>query len=417
MLVDDALENLPLDALLGGDEARRHDDRAPALRRKRIEQVLNEAEEYLHRGLVGVDLLRRVGNTGPEADRVLCDGLAFLREVELERRIGDAEVERAERAVWIAVAGLQEGIALHHVLDRRREIVQDQVQAEHLRGLLRDVLRVDGASVLTDLMRKSHEERSGAGGRIVAGHAAKILVPTDKKPRHDLRNRARRVVFRILAAAVLVIVLDQMLEHRGEEVVLLGEHRLEVRLRIGDVAHEGAGELVAFRGVVDRPGDERVVEDGDLRLGVRGDGEDVGVEGGDLAQGRIEEDGEIALLHRVVEVGDCLVRTEPRRGWRKVGEQVLHLVLRERVVCGIPLIGGLEAVAVVRNVLRLVAELVVEVLVQEHLDDDLVLVAVVAEAEAAARLLERVDEFLSGLFNHVHRSKLLFSMRLYPARS
>ena len=185
-----------------------------------------------------------------------------------------------------------------------------------------------------------------------------------------------------------------MLEHRREEIILLGKHRLEVGLRVGDVPHQRTGEIVALGGVVYRPGDERVVEDGYLRLGVGRNREDVGVEGGNLAQCGIEEDGEVALRHCVVEVGDCLVRTQFRSRWRQIGEQVFHLALRERVVCGIPFRAGLEAVAVIGDVLRLVAELVVEVFVEEHLDDDLVLVAVVAEAEAAARLLERVDEFL-----------------------
>ena len=103
---------------------------------------------------------------------------------------------------------LQERVALHHVLNRRGEVVQDEVQAEHLRGLLRNVLRVDGAAVFANLVGKGHEERAGAGGRIVARHAAKVRITPDKKLRHDLRNRARRVVFGVLAAAVFVVVFD-----------------------------------------------------------------------------------------------------------------------------------------------------------------------------------------------------------------
>ena len=58
--------------------------------------VLDEAEEYLHRGLVGIDLLRRIWHSSPEANGSLGYGIALLGKIQLERRIGDDEVKMAK---------------------------------------------------------------------------------------------------------------------------------------------------------------------------------------------------------------------------------------------------------------------------------------------------------------------------------
>ena len=98
-------------------------------------------------------------------------------------------------------------------------------------------------------------------------------------------------------------------------------------------------------------------------------------------------------------MGDRVLGPEARRVGRQVVEKILHLLRREGVVFGVPLLGVPKALAEERRLLGLMAELVVEELVQEHLHDDLVLVAAVAEAMRRAGLLEGVDQVLRRLLD------------------
>ena len=86
--------------------------------------------------------------------------LAVFREVELERRIGDDEIELLEPACLFGESRLGEGVALHHVLQGRRQPVQNEVQAQQAAGLLGDILRINGAAILPDTVGKAHQQRA-----------------------------------------------------------------------------------------------------------------------------------------------------------------------------------------------------------------------------------------------------------------
>ncbi len=88
---------------------------------------------------------------------------------------------------------------------------------------------------------------------------------------------------------------------------------------------------------------------------------------------------------------------------RKVVEEVFNLVRAERVVFLVPLLRLLKALAVraVLLTLSLVAELVVEVLVEEHLRHYLMLASRASQAVGVGGSLERVDEGEGSLLNVV----------------
>ena len=132
MVFDDVFEDFFLDGGFGGDKACWDDDGAFAVGLEGIEQVLDEAKEDFHRGLGGVDFLWCGWDAGEEAVGIFCDFVALIWEVEFERGIRDDEVEMFESAIWFAVAWVEEGIALDDVLDGFGEVIEDEVEAEHL---------------------------------------------------------------------------------------------------------------------------------------------------------------------------------------------------------------------------------------------------------------------------------------------
>ena len=116
----------------------------------------------------------------------------------------------------------------------------------------------------------------------------------------------RRVVFGVFAAAVLVVVLDQVFEDRGVEVELLGEDVLEAEFH--QLVDDGAAEVVALGIVGDVFADP--VEQGDLGAAVGLDREDVVVADGDVAQGVVEQLGEIRRVLAAEQVGDEMLRLQ-----------------------------------------------------------------------------------------------------------
>jgi hypothetical protein len=111
---------------------------------------------------------------------------------------------------------------------------------------------------------------------------------------HDLGDGVRGVVLGVFAAAVLVVVLDQVFKQRGVEVVLLVEDALKAE--VAQLVDDGAAKGVALGGVGDEFADP--VKQGDLGAAIGFDGEDVVVADGDVAQGIVEQLGEFRRVWR-----------------------------------------------------------------------------------------------------------------------
>ncbi len=236
--------------------------------------------------------------------------IAEIAEIHLKGRIGDDVVEFLQRLA-IPVVGMQHGVALDDVGDGVHQVVQDQVQAQQAGGFLRDVLREDGAALLADGMGQIHQQRAGTGRGVVAGDvfdlAAYIFRHQDGG--HDFGHRMGRIVLGVLAAAVLVVVLDQVFEEGGVEIVLLGEDALEAELH--QLVDEGPAEVVALGLVGDVFAD--AVKEHDLGPALGLDREDLVVGDGDVAQGVVEEFGEFRGVLAAEEVGDKMLRLQ---AWR-----------------------------------------------------------------------------------------------------
>ena len=122
--------------------------------------MLDEAEKNLHRRFVWINFLGCVRNSRPESNRIFSNSLALLREVQFERGIGDNEIKMPDRAISISMSWSKQCIALNHILNGVCKVIENEVQAKHLRRFLRNILRKNGAAVFADLVSKSHKERS-----------------------------------------------------------------------------------------------------------------------------------------------------------------------------------------------------------------------------------------------------------------
>ena len=192
-----------------------------------------------------------------------------------------------------------------------------------------------------------------------------------------------RVILGVFAAAVLVVVLDEVFEEGGEEIELFGEDVLEGE--VDDLVDDGAGEFVALGGDVFGDG----IEEHDFFAILGFHGEDVGIEGGDGEQGGIEGFREVVLVLAGVKGGEEMLGPEVGGAIAELHEEQVVIGLFHFPQGGFPGVGlgegGLDA-------FDLVSEFVVEELVEEDLGDDLVFVAVIAEAVVGTDGLEVVDE-------------------------
>ena len=202
--------------------------------------MLQEAEVDGHRVLL---VLWHIGHTREESLLVeegrVGDDLA---EVHVEGRIAHHVVEHLLHLPVLQVPPVRQRVALYHVWQRVYQIVQYQVQPEHRRALLALVLRIDGAAVRAYLVSQGYHQRARPGSRVASCHALQVFVIVHQQPCHDGSHGVGRVVLRILAAAVLVVVGYQILEDGGEEVVTLSEHLLEVEC--DQIVHQCPGEVV-----------------------------------------------------------------------------------------------------------------------------------------------------------------------------
>ena len=69
-----------------------------------------------------------IRNSGPESDSVSCQSVPIFRKIKFERRIRHDKIELLQRTVRISVRWFKEGVALHNIGERSREVVKNQVK-------------------------------------------------------------------------------------------------------------------------------------------------------------------------------------------------------------------------------------------------------------------------------------------------
>ena len=230
-------------------------------------------------------------------------------------------------------------------------------------------------------MSYGHEQGAGAGGGIVAGDVFHRL--RHEAGSHDARHGVGCVVFRILAAAVLVVVLDEILEEGGEEIEFFLEDALEGKRH--DLVDDGAGEFIALGG--DKLGDG--IEEHDLFTVLGFHGKEIGIQGGDGNECGIECFGKVGFVLARIQGSEEMLGAELCGALAELHEQ--HLVLGGGHL-GECLFPGIRLAECGADALDVVGEFVVEEFVEEDLGDDFVFIAVIAETVVGADAFEVVDE-------------------------
>ena len=198
------------------------------------------------------------GEAAAGADHVLEPLL--VHRVDVERRIGEDEVELAGGVVRVVVVAVD----VAAVADVALQPVHGEVEAAQAAGLVGLLDAADGELgggvllVLGDEARRLHEHAAGAAGGIedaaVEGLDDLGEQPDDAARRVELAallalgaGELAEEVFVDAAEGVVVErgwnlgdLLQQLLEQgAGEEVVGLGQHAGELRVVLLDLAHRG----------------------------------------------------------------------------------------------------------------------------------------------------------------------------------
>ena len=94
---------------------------------------------------------------------------------------------------------------MNNIPQRVDKIIEDQVQAQKFIGFGGDVLCINGAVFLADLVCQRQHQRTRTRSRVINRHIAD--VPLYHDPGNNSRNGVRGVVLCIFAE-ILVIVFD-----------------------------------------------------------------------------------------------------------------------------------------------------------------------------------------------------------------
>ncbi len=201
----------------------------------------------------------------------------------------------------------------------------------------------------------------------------------------------RGVVLGVFAAAVFVVILDQVFKQRSVEVIFLREDALEAE--VAQFVDEGAAKGVALGWVGDEFADP--VEQGDLGAAIGFHRENFIVADSDVAQGIVKQFGEFRRGLAVPQVGDEVL------GFQAGGVRP-HLHLQHFQIVGAQAGDGLFPLVCLREVgsdfLGLISEFVIEKFIEKDLGDDLEFVAVVAQAIGGADGFYAVDQLTRALF-------------------
>ena len=201
----------------------------------------------------------------------------------------------------------------------------------------------------------------------------------------------RGVVLGIFAAAVFVVVLDEVFKQRGVKVVLLAKDALKAE--VAQLVDDGAAKRVALGGVGDEFADP--VKQRDFGAAIGFDGKNVVVGDGNVAQRVVKQFGKFGGVLAAKQMGNEMLGLQAGGVWP-------HLHLQHFSVIGVHgRDGSFPAFGVGKlwpNFLGLEGELVVQEFVEEDLGDDLEFVAIVAQAIRGANGLEAVDQLAGALF-------------------
>ena len=244
MLINNALQNTFFHTTLGCNKPCRNDNGTLSVWFQRIKYMLNKASVNSHFGFCRINFLHCIGHTSPKADGVRCQRFAELGKVKFERRIAHDEIKFLQCAVILLVRRLGERITLHHVLQRRGKVIENEIQAEHFTRFFWNILAIDGATFLTNLVCQSHQQCTCTCRWVVASDSTKFRIITNKQTCHHLCYSTWRIVFSIFSATSIVESFQQMLENAWEEIVLFTEHIFKIER--SHIAHQWTGKLIAF---------------------------------------------------------------------------------------------------------------------------------------------------------------------------
>ena len=332
------------------------------------------------------------GNTRHSCEKTLlviisCQCIPTVREVHVKRRIADNIVKRGKPVAFgVFVIRPQQSIVMYDIGQRVDEIIENQVQAQELVGLLGDVLGIDGAVAFADFVGQRQHQCARACGWVIHRH---ILCAVRY---HDFRNDAGdgmwRIVFGVLTE-ILIVVLDQILEYLSKEIVLLLKHTIEAAF--SNLVDDSTAEIVLLLSLNHMLGD--TAEQAHLGLAASPDRKDVDVVCSNIQQCIIKEHMKIFFILTVEQVRDkmsllqfCSIRVKTKQ------EQFIVIIGH----LGELLFGICRGQLCQRRLysLRFEKELVVEELVKENLSDDLVLAGGITQTKIGTYGLQTIDHLL-----------------------
>ena len=268
-------------------------------------------------------------------------------------------------------------VTLDSVIERVNEVIENKIEFEHLIRPLGNILRVDRASFFANLMRQRHEERTCSGRWVIDFHSSQVGMIANEQTRHDSSNRVRRVVLGVLATRIGIVVFDKVFEDSGKKIEVFLERLFE--REIDEFVDQRTGEISTFGGIGYK--DREPLEDRNTcALGCLGR-ENIDV----IMRNR---------FHRAVKerIKLTLGLVVPKIRYQVLGLQFGHIRV-ERIeqffaffglqagISFFPFVGMRDNhTKVGTSMFDGIAELIVEELIQEHLCDDLVLVAVITQS-------------------------------------
>ena len=198
-----------------------------------------------------------------------------------------------------------------------------------------------------------------------------VGIITDQKPCHNGSDSVRSIVFRILTAACCIVILDEILKDSGKEVIMLRECFLKGE--VYELVHQRTGKRrsLSFIGnVLSEPFKQR---DFGVLSGLSG--EYIYILICYVDHRLVEDKVKIALCLLIPQVRDKVFGIKPRNiGIHRV-EQVLTFIFRKLRISNLPLFSLSDTLI---KFLDLIAKLIIQILIQEHLSDDFVLITVIS---------------------------------------
>lgn len=144
---------------------------------------------------------------------ISCQCIPTVREVHVKRRIADNIVKRGKPVAFgVFVIRPQQSIVMYDIGQRVDEIIENQVQAQELVGLLGDVLGIDGAVAFADFVGQRQHQCARACGWVIHRH---ILCAVRY---HDFRNDAGDGMWRIVFG-VLTEILIELIAQFGPKLI------------------------------------------------------------------------------------------------------------------------------------------------------------------------------------------------------